>query len=169
VSCWVCGRATYAQRSTCGQFCSKRVTELQRLTASLKNKVARDCLVCGLRFETFNKRWFTCRPMCSRVLTKIKNKSRATSDRKARRYGLSSEAIASMLDAGCYAPECKSKKRLSIDHDHGCCPGRNSCGKCVRGVLCQKHNLALGVLENNYKFVVWAIAQPNIIAKEEAK
>jgi hypothetical protein len=27
-------------------------------------------------------------------------------------------------------------KALAVDHDHECCPGPVSCGKCVRGLLC---------------------------------
>ena len=27
-------------------------------------------------------------------------------------------------------------KRLHVDHDHGCCPGHRTCGKCVRDLLC---------------------------------
>lgn len=28
------------------------------------------------------------------------------------------------------------KQRLAIDHDHNCCKGKRSCGKCIRGLLC---------------------------------
>ena len=36
-----------------------------------------------------------------------------------------------------------------VDHDHRCCPGRTSCGKCVRGILCQLCNRIIGMLHDN--------------------
>ena len=43
------------------------------------------------------------------------------------------------------------EKRLNVDHDHKCCPcvgTRYTCGKCVRGLLCDICNQKLGFLEN---------------------
>ena len=41
------------------------------------------------------------------------------------------------------------QKRLHVDHDHACCSGKKSCGKCVRGVLCSSCNTALGLLKDS--------------------
>ena len=58
-----------------------------------------------------------------------------------------------------------------LDHDHGCCAGDASCGKCIRGVLCMACNIRLGMFEAIVRsnllpdFIAWlgAIAAPPMI------
>lgn len=40
-------------------------------------------------------------------------------------------------------------KALAVDHDHSCCPGVGSCGKCIRGILCDACNTTLGQLNDD--------------------
>lgn len=67
-----------------------------------------------------------------------------------KKFGLTAEGYAELLlrqGGGCAI--CKSttpagRGRFHVDHDHACCPGPGSCGKCVRGLLCHHCNLGLG-------------------------
>jgi|FreactTroBogLake_1042271.scaffolds.fasta_scaffold12233_1 hypothetical protein len=56
-----------------------------------------------------------------------------------------------------------SGKRLSVDHDHGCCPTKRACGKCNRGLLCFNCNKRLGILEifMRESKVFTVVPQPN--------
>lgn len=36
---------------------------------------------------------------------------------------------------------------FAVDHDHRCCAGGKSCGRCVRGLLCSTCNISLGHYE----------------------
>lgn len=38
-------------------------------------------------------------------------------------------------------------KAPHIDHDHSCCPGKESCGLCIRGVLHAQCNRFLALVE----------------------
>jgi len=70
------------------------------------------------------------------------------------RYGITPTQYDAMLaDQGGVCKICKGDvihhKNFSVDHDHTCCPGARSCGKCVRGLLCIRCNNALGWLETH--------------------
>lgn len=40
-------------------------------------------------------------------------------------------------------------KKLSVDHDHFCCTGPTSCGRCVRGLICTTDNRWLGHIRDD--------------------
>lgn len=48
----------------------------------------------------------------------------------------------------CEADQATHKRRMSVDHDHNCCAGHESCGKCLRGILCANCNRKIGFLEH---------------------
>jgi hypothetical protein len=43
------------------------------------------------------------------------------------------------------------KKNLAVDHDHTCCPGPTSCGRCVRMLLCGPCNDVLAHFRDDPK------------------
>lgn len=50
--------------------------------------------------------------------------------------------------AGCSGPNT-DKRGWQVDHDHSCCSGIKSCGKCVRGILCRACNTVLGQVQDD--------------------
>lgn len=65
------------------------------------------------------------------------------------------------LCAVCHRPERGSMYgrtiRLSIDHDHSCCPDEWACGNCIRGLLCGSCNRGIGLLGEDSNIVLNAL------------
>jgi hypothetical protein len=70
-----------------------------------------------------------------------------------RKYGITPETYAELLArqggkcAGCLSEP--RNKRFAVDHDHSCCPNQQTCGNCIRGLLCGNCNTALGLLRDS--------------------
>lgn len=63
------------------------------------------------------------------------------------------EAQVKEQDNKCAICRQEDTRDLSMDHDHACCSGENSCGKCNRGLcnrglLCNACNKKLAVVED---------------------
>ncbi len=66
-----------------------------------------------------------------------------------RKYRITPEQYQEMFEAqgercAICSNEPGSTGLLAIDHDHSCCPGEFTCGKCIRGLLCWPCNSFLG-------------------------
>ena len=72
------------------------------------------------------------------------------------RYRLTMKQYRDLISKGCAI--CGTLENPCIDHDHKCCPTKGkSCGKCIRGVLCDPHNRALGLFNDDVDLLRMAI------------
>lgn len=76
--------------------------------------------------------------------------------RVAKTYNLSPQMYQLLVDAcpknkkgEALCPICTKYRIRAVDHDHSCCPGKTSCGKCVRGLLCGNCNTILGRMRDD--------------------
>lgn len=70
-------------------------------------------------------------------------------------YNISLDEYDNMLEkqdgkcAICLIEQSELAHSLFVDHDRSCCPGKESCGSCVRGLLCSNCNFGLGQFKDN--------------------
>lgn len=109
------------------------------------------CKDCGIDLGPGDGRRKRCKP-CSDTYFNPPRKRRPKWHRGSP-YGLTSEQLEAMYLAQDF--RCKvcgrleGKRKLSIDHDHSCCPQGGSCGKCVRGLVCNQCNVAIGLMADD--------------------
>jgi len=70
-------------------------------------------------------------------------------------FGITLDDYELMLDAQgglcaiCGTDKSGGKGRFHIDHNHDCCLGKTSCGKCIRGLLCTRCNVGIAMFQDN--------------------
>jgi hypothetical protein len=79
------------------------------------------------------------------------------------KYNIDFESLWQAQDgkcASCHEPMIKGGKdpySACADHDRSCCPGKKSCGKCVRGLIHRNCNLVLGYAKDDLKVLRGAV------------
>lgn len=123
-----------------------------------KRKPCKDCGSYTRKVTPPGPRCATCHREEKKRLSKAAHTRRTKS-----RYGLKPGQYDEILDAQggvCYL--CRrangATKRLAIDHDHKCCPGKKSCGACVRGLLCGPCNDVLAIARDDPAYFWRAVA-----------
>lgn len=82
------------------------------------------------------------------------------------KFGITVEKYEEMLAAqggkcavcGTNDPGGRWGTAFPIDHDHSCCPGPKSCGKCIRGLVCSPCNVGLGAFGDDVDRLMAAAA-----------
>lgn len=115
-----------------------------RPVTSLNHPVA--CEGCGKELFRSDRRQIYC-GQCRRVSIKMRS------------YGLTARDWYRLLQDQMNACAiCGSVEPLHIDHDHECCSGIRSCGKCVRGLLCHSCNIGLGQFRDDSRIIASALS-----------
>ncbi len=149
-----CGKKIHA-RGLCGRHYLKALKSdafvtvkpkgpLHRITNVDVESAVGDCAVCGPKTPV------RVRPGRGHECQIRRRQDRESCSRRGerlRRYSLTLADVERMrANQGDRCAICQQPaEKLVVDHDHACCPkAKTSCGKCVRGLLCQRCNVALG-------------------------
>lgn len=132
------------QRERNGQHSDADLRRRPNGIAAIRDSAGhKQCLACQLWLPTER---FTSHDKTSDGL-QVRCKSCVYVARHFTQYKLEPSDIARIMAGQNHACAICSEDisgRYVVDHDHACCPTNRSCGKCVRGFLCDMCNLGLG-------------------------
>jgi len=138
----------------CSRSCQGRALYLSNQAAAGIVRMARSCAQCG---ELVSDSARTDAIYCSIRCRELFNYNKTGATQRLRKWGLSvadydrilaTQGGACAVD-GCTVSVNENGRRLHVDHDHACCPGNNSCGACIRGLLCGQHNVGIGMFNDD--------------------
>jgi|SRR6187402_1016806 len=118
------------------------------MVAVTKVKSCKDCGSTTRKLPYPGPRCTTCHRDRKKLL-----RAKAHSTRVAKTYQLAPGEYDKLLElqgGKCYTcgewtgNRGAGKRKLSVDHDHSCCPGPISCGRCIRGLVCSPCNTLIG-------------------------
>lgn len=124
------------------------------------------CKECSREYGT---KWREENPEKYRAQSDFRRENRDTEKEMAshrrRKYKLSPERFAEMLvEQGNKCAVCpvvfdflSRETTPCVDHDHFCCSGGTTCGKCVRGLICWQCNAGLGSFKDDVATLANAI------------
>lgn len=119
-----------------------------RRTLKLEKRKQGQCRRCWRDDSTVNNRTYC--PECSSAIGK---------EHRFKKYGITADQYVDLGRAqGWKCAICSNfdgdgGRKLCIDHDHSCCPGSGSCGKCIRGLICFKCNVTLGMINDDVELL----------------
>ena len=147
--CATCGVEFKYQRET-RKHCSTKCANIANHPTPIGPGPA-ICVVCGDEFHAQVK---ATAKYCTKKCKNLAHADAQTNCRLLSMYGITLAQKDAMLEEqGGVCKMCKNVnpngRELAVDHDHKCCPGKRSCGKCIRGLLCGTCNTGIGGLKDD--------------------
>lgn len=108
----------------------------------------------------YGRQWRERNPEYHKRYMSSYNKTHGRRNTLKYRYGITEEDVLARLveQNGCAICHIENAKKWCVDHDHGCCPTtRKTCGKCVRGILCDPCNVGIAKLKDSPTIMAAAI------------
>lgn len=86
--------------------------------------------------------------------------ARSKAHHRLKRYGITADQFDALLakQGGACGICGTTAATWHVDHDHSCCPTIYTCGKCIRGILCNYCNVGLGNFRDNPDLVERALS-----------